>query len=117
MEEKYYLGIDVGKFEHQATLVNERREMMGQSIRFKNNTDSFLALMEQIRKDLPEQAEIKAGMESTGHYWINLNNFLKDSGIKDVQIINPIETKSASNMTTTVVVESKPFLQKFFIPY
>lgn len=107
MEEKYYLGIDVGKFEHQATLVNERREMMGQSIRFKNNFDSFQNLLSQIKKDLPEQAEIKAGMESTGHYWINLNNFLKTSGIKDVQIINPIETQKISKTRIRKVKNDK----------
>lgn len=107
MEEKYYLGIDVGKFQHQATLVNEHREMMGQSIRFKNDFDSFQNLLRQIKKDLPEQAEIKAGMESTGHYWINLNNFLKTSGIKDVQIINPIETQRISKTRIRKVKNDK----------
>ena len=107
MEEKYYLGIDVGKFEHQATLVNDRREMMGQSIRFKNNFDSFQNLLSQIKKDLPEQAKIKAGMESTGHYWINLNNFLKTNGIQDVQIINPIETQKISKTRIRKVKNDK----------
>lgn len=105
--ENYYLGIDVGKFEHQATLVNERMEMMGQSIRFKNNFDSFQNLLKQIKKDLPEKSEIKAGMESTGHYWINLNNFLKTSGIKYVQIINPIETQKISKTRIRKVKNDK----------
>ena len=72
--QKYYLGIDVGKFEHQATLVDERKEIIGKSIRFANNNDSFNELLKQITKDIPkkENVQIKAGMESTGHYWINL---------------------------------------------
>lgn len=107
MEEKYYLGIDVGKFEHQATLVNEHREMMGQSIRFKNNFDSFQNLLSQIKKGLPEQAQIKAGMESTGHYWINLNNFLKTNGIQDIQVINPIETQKISKTRIRKVKNDK----------
>lgn len=96
MTKTYYLGIDVGKFEHQATLVNEQKEVIGDSIRFANSSPSFEALLSQIKKSLPEEAEIKVGMESTGHYWINLNNFLKANGIKDIQIINPIETQKIS---------------------
>lgn len=105
--ENYYLGIDVGKFEHQATLLNERKEMMGQSIRFKNNLDSFQELLRRIKKDLPENAEIKAGMESTGHYWINVNNFLKDNGVKSIQIINPIETQKISQTRIRKVKNDK----------
>lgn len=104
---KYYLGIDVGKFEHQATLLNEREEMMGQSIRFKNNLSSFQELMSQIKKVLPEQAEIKVGMESTGHYWINLNNFLQDNGVENIQIINPIETQQLSKTRVRKVKNDK----------
>lgn len=107
MQEKYYLGIDVGKLEHQATLVNEQREMIGQSIRFKNNFDSFQNLLNQIKKDLPEHSKIKAGMESTGHYWINLNNFLKTNGIEDVQTINPIETQKISKTRIRKVKNDK----------
>lgn len=107
MQEKYYLGIDVGKFEHQATLIDERKEMIGQSIRFKNNLDSFQELLSQIKKDVPENMEIKAGMESTGHYWINLNNFLKANGIGNVQIINPIETQKISKTRIRKVKNDK----------
>lgn len=105
--EKYYLGIDVGKFEHQATLLNERQEMMGQSIRFKNNLNSFQELLGQIKKDLPENAEIRAGMESTGHYWINLSNFLKNNGVSNIQVINPIETQQTSKTRVRKVKNDK----------
>jgi transposase len=46
-------------------------------------------------------------MESTGHYWINLNNFLKASGITDVQIINPIETQKISKTRIRKVKNDK----------
>lgn len=104
---KYYLGIDVGKREHQAALVNERQEMIGPSIRFKNDLESFRGWMDQVKKDLPEKAEIKAGMESTGHYWINLNNFLRSTGINDIQVINPIETQQISKTRIRKVKNDK----------
>ena len=85
--ENYYLGIDVGKFEHQATLINEQKEMIGQSIRFGNNQNSFGSLINQIKKGIPQDSNIQVGMESTGHYWFNLNDFFKSAGIKNVQII------------------------------
>jgi len=105
--ESYYLGIDVGKFEHQATLVNEQKEMVGQSIRFANNIDSFTNLIDQIKKGIPEKSNIQAGMESTGHYWLNLDAFLKRSGIENVQIINPIETQKISKTRIRKVKNDK----------
>jgi transposase len=46
-------------------------------------------------------------MESTGHYWINLNNFLKTNGINDIQIINPIETQKISKTRIRKVKNDK----------
>lgn len=105
--ENYYLGIDVGKFEHQATLVNEQKEMVGQSIRFSNNQSSFSDLLSQIKEGIPQDSNIQAGMESTGHYWLNLDAFLKSSGIKNVQIINPIETQKISKTRIRKVKNDK----------
>jgi transposase len=104
---KYYLGVDVGKHEHQASLIDEQEKLIGNSIRFKNNIESFQDWMRKIKKSLPKKAEIKAGMESTGHYWINLNNFLQDNGIKNIQIINPIETQQISKTRIRKVKNDK----------
>lgn len=103
----YYLGIDIGKYEHQATLINARHERIGASIRFKNTRESFHAWMEQIKKSVPEPAEITAGMESTGHYWINLRNFLKDTGITNIHVMNPIETQQVSTTRIRKVKNDK----------
>jgi|GEM_PF-2261383 len=37
----YFLGIDVGKFNHQASLIDEDGNLVGQSIRFANDLSSF----------------------------------------------------------------------------
>lgn len=103
----YYLGIDVGKYEHQATLINARHERIGESIRFKNTRESFHEWMKQIKISVPELTEIAAGMESTGHYWMNLNNFLRDNGIGTIEIINPIETQKISTTRIRKVKNDK----------
>lgn len=103
----YYLGIDVGKYEHQATLINEQHERIGESIRFKNTHESFQKWMHQIKRSVPESAEITAGMESTGHYWINLRNFLQDTGMTNIQVINPIETQQVSTTRIRKVKNDK----------
>ena len=81
---QYYLGIDVGKYEHQAVLIDEEQRPVGQSVRFQNNIESFRAWLNQVKESVPETAELMAGMESTGHYWINLNNFLQENGVAHI---------------------------------
>ena len=103
----YYLGIDVGKYEHQATLINEQHELIGESIRFKNAHESFHEWMKQIKQRVPESAEITAGMESTGHYWMNLHTFLQTHGITNLQVINPIETQQVSTTRMRKVKNDK----------
>jgi transposase len=81
--------------------------MVGQSIRFSNNLNSFSDFLSQIKKGIPEKSNIQAGMESTGHYWLNLNDFLKNSGIENIQIINPIETQKISKTRIRKVKNDK----------
>ncbi len=96
-EEKVFcLGIDVGKYHHQATLVDNQKTMIGQSICFENNLASFESLTQTIKKQLPAGAIVKVGMESTGHYYWHLRNYLLENGFNNLQVINPIETQALS---------------------
>lgn len=95
-EKNFYLGIDVGKYHHQATLIDNQKTMVGQSICFENNLASFEFLTQAIKKQLPVEAVVKVGMESTGHYYWHLKNFLLEKGFCNLQIINPIETQELS---------------------
>ncbi len=96
-EEKVFcLGIDVGKYHHQATLVDNQKTMVGQSICFENNLASFESLIQTIKKQLPNGAIVKVGMESTGHYYWHLRNYLLEKGFNNLQVINPIETQALS---------------------
>lgn len=111
MREKFYLGIDVGKNEHQATLIDADKKIIGKSIRFENNRSSFENLIAQLKDSMPEQTfngkEIAAGMESTGHYWYNLQTFFQSKGLVNISIINPIETQQLSKKRIRKVKNDK----------
>jgi len=92
-QKQFYLGIDVGKYQHQATLINQEGKMIGESIRFSNCQEDFKKLSQTIKEELPEKAILKIGLESTGHYYFHLKHFLLEQGFNYLTIINPIETQ------------------------
>ncbi|WP_423242967.1 IS110 family transposase [Bacillus cereus] len=51
------------------------------------------ALLTKIHQHIEAQAEIKIGMEATGHYWLALYSFLLDHEFS-VIVLNPIQTKA-----------------------
>lgn len=89
----YYLGIDVGKFFHQGSLIDEKGLLVGASLKFENTLESMEDFFSQIQKRLPFEAILRIGLESTGHYWFGLRNFFFRKGIKELVVFNPIETK------------------------
>lgn len=92
MNNQFYLGIDIGKHQHQATLINHQGLMVGESLRFNNQLSDFKILWQTIQNQLPSQAIVKAGLEATGHYYWHLKDYLISKGIP-VEVINPIETQ------------------------
>ena len=69
------IGIDIGKNKHEATLIDEKGNIIGKSIKFENiSNDKFVF-----------------SMEATGHYWLALFSKLVESDY-NVQVINPIQT-------------------------
>lgn len=89
----FYLGIDVGKYHHQATLINQDQQIVGQSIRFNNTLSDFESLCQTIRNYVPDLTQIKAGLEATGHYYWHLKNYLENHGFSSVLVFNPIMTQ------------------------
>lgn len=89
----FCLGIDIGKYHHQATLINDEQQIVGQSIRFDNSLSGFASLLRMIKEHLPKSALIKVGMEATGHYFWHLKDYLLKSGFKDLYVFNPIMTQ------------------------
>lgn len=92
--EMFYLGIDIGKNFHVASLLDERKNVIFQGFEFKNTTDDAKRLLEKL-KPYPE---LEIGMEATGHYWLALYSFLVKNHFV-VHVVNPIQTDSWRNST------------------
>lgn len=84
----FYLGIDIGKNTHVASLMDEKAKIIFKAHSFSNTSDGAATLLEKIS---PYAAELEIGMEATGHYWLSLYSFLIEHHFV-VHVINPIQT-------------------------
>ena len=84
----FYLGIDIGKNTHVASLMDEKAKVIFKAHSFSNTSDGAATLLEKIT---PYAAKLEIGMEATGHYWLSLYSFLIENNFV-VHVINPIQT-------------------------
>lgn len=84
------IGIDIGKFRHQAIAIDEQGKSLCPSFAFENTDEGFTFLLKRL-SPFQEKDCICVGMEATGHYWLNLYFALLDLGMV-VHVINPIQT-------------------------
>ena len=86
-----YVGIDIAKQNHFASIMNSDGEILAEPFAFTNNHSGFQKLLKHL--DSYPKTEVFIGMESTAHYAENLTSFLFKRGFQ-VCIINPIQTSS-----------------------
>jgi transposase len=89
------IGIDIAKEKHAAQAINFRGIVLTKRpILFSNDLAGFEHLEHSIRKlqKMHDMIDVVVGMESTGHYWFNIANWLVNQGI-DVVLVNPMTTK------------------------
>ena len=84
----YYLGIDIGKNTHVASLIDEKAKVIFKAFSFSNTSEGANSLLEKISV---YSNELEIGMEATGHYWLSLYSFLIQNQFL-VHVINPIQT-------------------------
>ncbi len=91
----FYLGIDVGKFSHSLCLMDDKGN--NSIFQIKNTKVGF----EKLAKKLKEVNidDLLIGMESTGHYFLNIYDFFLQEGLNQEQIalLNPLQVKSFRN--------------------
>ncbi|MFP5528082.1 IS110 family transposase [Peptococcus simiae] len=81
------VGIDVAKDKHDCYICDSDGNVIKDSFSFDNNIDGFNLLL----SFLPETSDnVKVGLEATGHYSLNLINFLVEYGFNPV-IFNPLQ--------------------------
>ena len=90
-------GIDIGKFRHEACLIDESGKQLSKPLKFTNTTDGGERLLEYFDKHNQDNRVIVIGMEATGHYHLSLYCFLFDKGYQ-VNVINPIQSDDIRNL-------------------
>lgn len=86
-----YLGIDIGKRTHVASLISEKGKVLFKAFSFANSTEGGEALINQLQKFVDSKEDLEVGMEATGHYWLSLYSYLLDQSLK-VYVVNPLQT-------------------------
>ena len=70
-ENMLYLGIDVGKRNHVASLMDENAKILFKAFSFSNTTDGASGLLEKLSA-YTDKDNVEIGMEATGHYWLSI---------------------------------------------
>lgn len=84
-----YIGIDIAKYSHFASVVSSDGEVIVKPFSFQNSREGFMKLVEEIENF----HDCLIGLESTGHYAENLVYFLYERHY-NIALINPIQTDS-----------------------
>lgn len=93
----FFIGIDIAKNNHEASIVDNEGKSLSKSISFSNSIrgcDRFLSFLSSFNI-YPDIATI--GMEATGHYWVSLYSYLINLGFT-VYVINPIQSDAFRKM-------------------
>jgi len=82
----YYIGIDISKFKHDCAVIDDSGEVITPSWSFTNDSEGFSQL-KMLLYSL--DAETRIGLESTGHYGMNLKLFLESNNFSFMEF-NPL---------------------------
>jgi transposase len=91
----FFVGIDVGKWNHQAAFMDLSGSKAAPELAFSNTSEGFQSLLNSLASFDKEQTVI--GLEATGHYWMNLFSFLVDE-LWTVKVINPMQSDALRNI-------------------
>lgn len=86
-----YLGIDIAKNNHVASLIDENAKTLFKAFSFSNTVDGVNSFLDKLSAFINTTDDVEIGMEATGHYWLSVYSFLIENGYA-VHVINPIQT-------------------------
>jgi transposase len=98
-ENTLVVGMDIAKRVHYACFVDERGRVIEKAFAVHQSKEGFEHLYKKIRQIMKEakKTEVIVGIEPTGHYWMNLANFLDHYGIPLV-MVNPMHVKRSKEL-------------------
>jgi transposase len=93
----FYVGIDIAKHNHEASIINEKGELLSESISFSNSQKGCEKLIKLMERFAAAKENTIIGMEATGHYWLSVYSYLLELGF-DLKVINPIQSDAFRKM-------------------
>lgn len=93
----YYVGIDIAKRKHEASVIDGDGKLLCGSISFANSKEGCDSLIAQFVKLGVPINDMIVGMEATGHYWLAAYSYLLDMGC-NLKVINPIQSDAFRRM-------------------
>jgi transposase len=93
------IGADIAKKVHVARASDMRGIELGKPLTFDNSRHGFEKLLTWIRSIMLDHSfdNVVFGVEPTGHYWMNLAQFLRHRGIQ-VVLVNPLHVKKTKEL-------------------
>lgn len=92
-----YVGIDIAKEKHDASIIDQDGNVLCQSFTFANSGKGAESLLTRIKKVNKDSLPVSIGMEATGHYWLALYSYLKAHG-QTIYVINPVQSDALRNL-------------------
>ena len=93
----FYVGIDIAKKNHEASIIDSNGKLLDKSISFSNSQAGSSKLISLLEKYNISTSNVVIGMEATGHYWLSLYSYLLDLEYT-VYVINPIQSDAFRKM-------------------
>ncbi len=87
----FFVGIDIGKNNHVASMMDETGKVVFKAFSFPNTSDGGNSLSSKLASYSSATADFEIGMEATGHYWLSVYSFLFEKKFL-LHVINPIQT-------------------------
>ena len=91
------LGIDVAKRSHRATLLDEDGQAVFRNLAVEQSRQGVELLCQRLAETGQLAADIRIGMEATGHHWMVLYEALMQAGYTEV--VNPLVVAARRNIT------------------
>ena len=84
----FYCGIDIAKYKHEATIIDESGTALLNSLSFANSKEGCEKLTALFEKLYISKDNLLIGMEATGHYWLSVYGYLLECGF-EVKVNTP----------------------------
>lgn len=87
----FYIGIDIGKRSHVASIMNDEGKVVLKGFSFPNTNEGGEKLLGKIHDFSSSSDDFSVGMEATGHYWLTVFSYLHEKEFL-IHVLNPIQT-------------------------